>query len=160
MTIPGGFHIGSVQSLAPLKGKGNEITTDDFLQIMAATMKMPPMPGESGGSGGGETDQLTQLATFNMLDQLTRISEKIDSGLLMSQQQQAFGLMGKEVKVLHGETFATGKVEKVRFDKGFATIQLNGNNYYLNDILEVSTKEFEPPKETKPTEEPKKIITN
>lgn len=157
MDIPTSFHIGSVQSLAPVKGKGNEITTDDFLQIMAATMKMPPLPNEGGGGGGGgETDQLTQLATFNMLDQLTKLSEKMNSGLLINQQQQAFSLMGKEVKVLHGETFATGTVEKVRFDKGFATIQLNGNNYYLNDILEVSTKEFEPPKEIEPTEKPKK----
>lgn len=148
MDIPTSFHIGSVQSLAPVKGKGNEITTDDFLQIMAATMKMPPLPSEGGGGGGGgETDQLTQLATFNMLDQLTKLSEKMNSGLLISQQQQAFSLMGKEVKVLHGETFATGTVEKVRFDKGFATIQLNGNNYYLNDILEVSTKTYEAPKE-------------
>ncbi len=141
MDIPSGFHIGSVQSLAPTKGKGNEITTDDFLQIMAATMKMPAMPGGSeGGGGGGETDQLTQLATFNMLDQLSKISEKMNSGLLISQQQQAFNLMGKEVKVLDGESFATGIVEKVKFDKGFATIQVNGKNFNLNDILEASTK--------------------
>ncbi|SEK21956.1 flagellar basal-body rod modification protein FlgD [Carnobacterium iners] len=141
MDIPNEFHIGSVKSLAPIKGKGNEISTDDFLQIMAATMKMPPMPGGSeGGGGGGETDQLTQLATFNMLDQLTKISEKMNSGLLINQQQQAFNLMGKEVKVLDGEGFATGIVEKVRFDKGYATIQVNGKNFYLNDIIEASNK--------------------
>ena len=141
MDIPSDFHIGSVKSLEPTKSKGNEITTDDFLQIMAATMKMPAMPGGSeGGGGSGETDQLTQLATFNMLDQLSQISEKMNSSLLMSQQQQAFSLMGKEVKVLDGEVFATGVVEKVRFDQGYATIQVNGKNFYLNDILEASNK--------------------
>ncbi|MCA9766134.1 MAG: flagellar hook assembly protein [Carnobacterium sp.] len=141
MTIPNDFHIGSVKSLAPIKSKGNEISTDDFLQIMAATMKMPAMPGGSEGSGGGgETDQLTQLATFNMLDQLSKISEKMNSSLLINQQQQAFNLMGKEVKVLDGASFITGIVEKVRFDKGYATIEVKGKSFYLNDILEASNE--------------------
>ncbi|WP_414839004.1 flagellar hook assembly protein [Carnobacterium sp. TMP28] len=140
MAIPNDFHIGSVKSLAPLKGKANEISTDDFLQIMAATMKMPAMPGGSEGGGGSETDQLTQLATFNMLDQLSKISEKIDSGLLINQQQQAFNLMGKEIKVVDGNSFLTGVVEKVRFDKGYATVEVNGKSFYLNDILEATSK--------------------
>ncbi len=123
MDIPANFNIGTVKSITDSQKKSNELSTDDFLQIMAATIKMPAMPGESGGgSGGGETDYLTQLAQFNMMDQLTNISEKMNTDLLMNQQQQALGLLGKEVKVTDETNFITGPVEKVRFDKGYATI--------------------------------------
>jgi len=68
--IPSDFHIGSVKSLEPTKSKGKmKLQQMIFLQIMAATMKKCLLwPGGSeGGGGSGETDQLTQLATFNML---------------------------------------------------------------------------------------------
>lgn len=139
MDIPANFNIGSVNSIIDTTKKSNELSTEDFLQIMAATVKMPSMPGEGGGgSGGGETDYLAQMAQFNMMDQMTSISEKMNTELLISQQQQALGLLGKEVKVIDESSFATGVVEKVRFDKGYATIQVNGKDFYLNDILEVS----------------------
>lgn len=138
MEIPSNFHIGSVKSLTGTENKTNELSTDDFLQIMAATIKMPSMPGEDGGGGGGETDYLTQLAQFNMMDQLTNISEKMNSSLLMNQQQQAFSLLGKDVKVTDGSDLVNGIVEKVRFDQGYATVQVNGKDFYLNDILEAS----------------------
>ncbi|MGX7393774.1 flagellar hook assembly protein [Carnobacterium mobile] len=141
MDIPANFNIGSVNSIKDTQKKTNELSTDDFLQIMAATVKMPSMPGEgSGGSGGGETDYLAQMAQFNMMDQLTNISEKMNTELLINQQQQALGLLGKEVKVTDESSFVTGPVEKVRFDKGYATIRVNGKDFYLNDILEVSNQ--------------------
>ena len=140
MEIPSNFHIGSVKSLTGNENKSNELSTDDFLQIMAATIKMPSMPGEGGGGGGGETDHLTQLAQFNMMDQLTNISEKMNSSLLMNQQQQAFSLLGKDVKVTDGSDLVNGVVEKVRFDQGYATVQVNGKDFYLNDILEASNQ--------------------
>lgn len=140
MEIPSNFHIGSVKSLIGNENKSNELSTDDFLQIMAATIKMPSMPGEGGGGGGGETDHLTQLAQFNMMDQLTNISEKMNSSLLMNQQQQAFSLLGKDVKVTDGSDLVNGVVEKVRFDQGYATVQVNGKDFYLNDILEASNQ--------------------
>ncbi|ALV22039.1 hypothetical protein [Carnobacterium antarcticum] len=140
MEIPSNFHIGTVKSLTGNENKTNELSTDDFLQIMAATVKMPSMPGEDGGGGGGETDYLTQLAQFNMMDQLTNISEKMNSSLLMNQQQQAFSLLGKDVKVTDGSDLVNGVVEKVRFDQGYATVQVNGKDFYLNDILEASNQ--------------------
>lgn len=141
MDIPANFNIGSVNSIKDTQKKTNELSTDDFLQIMAATVKMPSMPGEGGGgSGGGETDYLAQMAQFNMMDQLTNISEKMNTELLINQQQQALGLLGKEVKVIDESSFVTGPVEKVRFDKGYATIRVNGKDFYLNDILEVSNQ--------------------
>lgn len=140
MDFPTEFMMGSITNSSSTEKKNNELATEDFLQIMAASIKMPSMPGESGSSsGGGETDYLAQLAQFNTLDQLTSVSEMLNMNVVMTQQQQALGLLGKEVKVVGAESgFVSGAVEKVKFDQGYATIQVDGKVYALNDILEVS----------------------
>lgn len=139
MDFPTDFMMGSVNNISSTKKNNTELSTEDFLQIMAASIKMPSMPGESGSSsGGGETDYLAQLAQFNTLDQLTTVSETLNMNVLMTQQQQALSLLNKEVKVAGAESgFVTGTVDKVKFDQGYATIQVDGKDYTLNDILEV-----------------------
>ncbi|WP_407371259.1 flagellar hook assembly protein [Carnobacterium sp.] len=139
MDFPTDFMMGSINNVSSTEKKNNELATEDFLQIMAASIKMPSMPGESGSSGGGgETDYLAQLAQFNTLDQLTTVSETLNMNVLMTQQQQALSLLGKEVKVAGAESgFISGNVDKVKFDKGYATIQVAGKDYALNSILEV-----------------------
>ena len=131
--------MGSINNSSSTEKKNNELATEDFLQIMAASIKMPSMPGEEGSSGGGgETDYLAQLAQFNTLDQLTSVSEMLNMNVLMTQQQQAVGLVGKEVKEAGTESgFISGTVDKVKFDQGYATIQVDGKDYTLNDLLEV-----------------------
>lgn len=139
MDFPTDFMMGSIKNVSSTEKKKNELATEDFLQIMAASIKMPSMPGEGGsGGGGGETDYLAQLAQFNTLDQLTTVSETLNMSVLMTQQQQGLSLLGKEVKVAGAESgFVSGTVDKVKFDKGYATIQVDGKDYALNDILEV-----------------------
>ncbi|MER2110885.1 MAG: flagellar hook assembly protein [Carnobacterium sp.] len=139
MDFPTDFMMGSINNVSSTEKKNNELATEDFLQIMAASIKMPSMPGESGSSGGGgETDYLAQLAQFNTLDQLTTVSETLNLNVLMTQQQQALSLLNKEVKVAGAESgFISGTVDKVKFDQGYATIQVGGKDYALNAILEV-----------------------
>jgi len=139
MDFPTDFMMGSINNISSTQKKNNELATEDFLQIMAASIKMPSMPGEGGSSGGGgETDYLAQLAQFNTLDQLTTVSETLNMNVLMTQQQQALSLLSKEVKVAGAESgFVSGTVDKVKFDKGYATIQVGGKDYALNSILEV-----------------------
>ncbi|MBT2731867.1 flagellar hook assembly protein [Carnobacterium sp. ISL-102] len=139
MDFPTDFMMGSINNSSSTEKKNNELATEDFLQIMAASIKMPSMPGEEGSSGGGgETDYLAQLAQFNTLDQLTTVSEMLNMNVVMTQQQQALGLLGKEVKVVGAESgFISGTVDKVKFDQGYATIQIGGKDYALNAILEV-----------------------
>lgn len=139
MDFPTDFMMGSINNVSSTEKKNNELATEDFLQIMAASIKMPSMPGESGSSGGGgETDYLAQLAQFNTLDQLTSVSETLNMSVMMTQQQQALSLLGKEVKVAGADSgFVSGNVDKVKFDQGYATIQVDGKDYALNDILEV-----------------------
>lgn len=141
MDFPTDFMMGSINNSTPTETNSAELSTEDFLQIMAASIKMPSMPGESGSgsSGGGETDYLAQLAQFNTLDQLTSMSEMMNMNVVMTQQQQALSLLGKEVKAAGAESgFVSGTVDKVKFDQGHATIQIDGKDYGLNDILEVS----------------------
>lgn len=141
MNIPDNFTIGSVDQLSPADTKQNsDLSQEDFLKIMAAAISMPSMSGE--GSGGSETDYLNQMAQFSMMDQMNEIATAINTTMLMTQQQQAVGLVGKEVTVAGLEAgMVTGTVEKVRFSNGYATLQVDGIEYNLNDVLEVGESE-------------------
>ncbi len=75
---------------------------------------------------------------MNMLDQMMELTTSIQNTMMMTQQQQALSLVGKEVTVAGlEEGLVTGIVDKVRFSNGFATIQIDGVNYNLNNIIEV-----------------------
>lgn len=129
--------IGSIDQMKATDIKNNmQIDQEGFLKIMAAAISNPSM---SGGEGGeSHTDYLGQMAQFNMLDQLAEMTTTLQTTMLMSQQQQALSLVGKEVTIAGEEAqLVSGVVEKVRFTNGYATIQVNGAEYGLNDLLEV-----------------------
>lgn len=144
MDIPTSFNIGSVDSIRGLKKESNsELSSDDFLKIMAASISNPPISsGEEGGSGGSG-DYISQIVQFNMIEQLTTLTESVSNNMLMMQQQQGLDLLGKEVKVLDETSFVSGKVEKVKFTEGFATLQINGTEYSMNDVVEVGAQSNE-----------------
>lgn len=146
MDIPASFNIGSVNSISGTKQKSNsELTSEDFLKIMAASISNPPISGGEGGSSdGGSSDYISQIVQFNMVDQLTALTETTTNNMLMMQQQQGLDLLGKEVKVLDETTFVTGTVEKVKFTQGYATLQINGTEYALNDVVEVGVQANDP----------------
>jgi len=137
MEIPNEFMIGSVNQLTPENTQNNTmIDQEDFLKILAAEISNPSFSNESGGSGG-QTDYMGQLIQMNMLDQMTELTTSLQSTMMMTQQQQALSLVGKEVTVAGQESgMVTGVVDKVRFTNGFANIQIDGVDYALNDILE------------------------
>ena len=111
------------------------LNVDDFLKIMAAEISnQNPMGGESGGSN---TDYISQLAQFTTLEQMGEITEGINMLTLMNQQQHSFNLIGKEVTLTVGEEKITGVVEKVKFDKGYAMLVVNNEEYPLGAVLEV-----------------------
>lgn len=147
MDIPTNFTIGSTESIRESKQKTNaELSSEDFLKIVAASISNPPISsGEGGGSSdGGSGDYISQIVQFNMVDQLTALTETVTTNMLMMQQQQGLDMLGKEVKVLDETTFVTGTVEKVRYTEGYATLQINGKEYALNDVVEVGVEANEP----------------
>ena len=105
--------------------KSSDISMDDFLKILAASMSNPSMGG-SDSSGGGSTDYISQLVQFTTLESLNELSETLTTSVILQQQQQAFSLINKQVTLMDGTETLSGTIEKVRFANGYATIVVNG----------------------------------
>src|SRR5699024_11210598 len=117
------------------KKSNGDMTIDDFMKIMAATISNPSMSEEDSGN---PQDYMMQMATFTQMEQMSAMTDVLSSTMLMIQQQQAISLSGKTVTVWSEEAGKVeGTVERVRFANGFATIQVDGKEYNLNDVLEV-----------------------
>lgn len=137
MDITSNFTIGSTEQLVTNKSQSNsDLSMDDFLQIMAAAIKMPAMS-EEGGSSGGSTDYMAQMIQFSTMEQLKDLTESLNTTMLMTQQQQALAMIGKTVTVTGEASIVTGVVDKVKFSNGFATLMIGGKDYYLNDIQSI-----------------------
>jgi flagellar basal-body rod modification protein FlgD len=138
MDITSNFTIGSTEQLVSNKSQSNsDLSMDDFLQIMAAAIKMPAMSEEGGGSSGGSTDYMAQMIQFSTMEQLKDLTESMNTTMLMTQQQQALAMIGKNVTVTGEASIVTGVVDKVKFSNGFATLMIGGKDYYLNDIQSI-----------------------
>ena len=117
--------------------KSSDISMDDFLKILAASMSNPSMSADSSSSGSGGTDYISQLVQFTTLEQLNTLSDTLTTSTLIVQQQQAFQLIGKQVTMNGEEGNESGKVEKVRFQNGYATLVVNGTEYKMSALQEV-----------------------
>lgn len=136
MEITPNFSIGNIdQAISKKKESNSDLSMDDFLKIMAASLKMPSM--SSSGEGDSSSDFMGQMIQFNTLNQLQSLTDSLNTTMLMTQQQQALSMVGKIVTVAQEGTTVTGTVEKVRFLNGYATIQVNGKDYYLSSVQEV-----------------------
>lgn len=143
MEINENFMIGSINQLKQNDKPDNmHIDQEGFLRIMAASISNPSMSG--GGDGESQTDYLGQIAQFNMLDQLSEVATTLQNTMLMTQQQQAINLVGKDVTLAGDDAqLVNGVVEKVRFSNGFATILVNGTEYGLNNLIEIGVSNGE-----------------
>lgn len=136
MEISPNFLIGSLENVKPQETKSRtDMGMDDFLQIMAASLRMPSMDSQGGGSDSS-TDYMAQMIQYTTLEQLKDMTEAMQNTMLMTQQQQALSLIGKEVRVDTEAAAVTGLVEKVKFQQGYATIQIDGKEYPLSSIQE------------------------
>lgn len=138
MNIPNNMMIGSLKSIQPEETtrQNSDLNMEQFLHIIANAMSMPSFDGE--GSGGSETDYIGQMVQFGMLNAVSDLNETMQTNLLMNQQQQALSLVGKDVTIAGKEDqLVMGTVEKVRFDNGYATLQVDGKTFDMNDVIEV-----------------------
>lgn len=130
------YLIGSKVNETNSSKEGNsQLSVNDFLKIMAAELQNQSPMGADGG-GGSKTDYISQLAQFTTLEELSSISESIGALTIMNQQQYAFNLIGKEVTA-NGEDTINGIVDKVKFQNGFAIVEVAGQDYHLSQISEV-----------------------
>lgn len=137
MDIPSDFMIGTADTLYNQKKNSTaELSSEDFLKIITASMKTPSFGGDSSGGGSEGTDYIAQMVQFSTMEQLSELTKTVSASLVMNQQQQGLSLMGKQVTVLDDDAFVSGKVAKVRFMNGYATIEVNGKDYSLNDLVE------------------------
>ena len=139
MNIPSNMMIGSLNAIQPEEQtrQNSDLDMEQFLQIISSAMSMPSFDG-GGGGGGSETDYVGQMVQFGMLNAMNDLNETMQTNLLMGQQQQALSLVGKEVTITsEDDQLVMGPVEKVRFDNGYATLQVNGITYDMNDVIEV-----------------------
>lgn len=121
------------------RGK-NELNIDDFLQIMVAEIQsMNPLSEE----GGSKTDYISQMTQFTTLEQMSNIAEGIGLLTLMGQEQYSFSLIGKEVTLASGDELVTGLVDKVKLQYGNILLEVNGEEYYLGDVIEVANGDVE-----------------
>lgn len=130
--------IGSLDNIQPngQMRQNSDLDMEQFLYIIANAMSMPSFDGQ--GGGGSETDYIGQMVQFGMLNAVNDLNDTMHTNLMMNQQQQALGLIGKTVTIAgNDDALIEGVVDKVRFDEGFATIEVNGEMYYMNDLIEV-----------------------
>lgn len=142
MNISNDFMIGAINRAQQSDIKDNTVLNQqDFLRILAAEISNPSFSEEGGGSGGN-TDFMGPMLQMNLIDQITDLNTAMQNSMMITQQQQALTLVGKEVTVA-GPTdgFVTGQVDKVRFSNGYASIQINGQNFNMSDIIEVGEGE-------------------
>ena len=138
MNISSNFMIGSTDQVINQKKQSNsEMNMEDFLKIMAASLKMPAVGSDGGGGGDNSMDYMSQMIQFSTMEQLQTLSSSLTATMMMTQQQQAISIVGKEVTVAQNGTVVTGTVEKARFHNGYATIQISGKDYYLSNVQEV-----------------------
>ena len=138
MDISSNFTIGSTDQVINKSKKSNsDMNMDDFLKIMAASLRMPSVTSEGGSGSDNSMDYMNQMIQFSTIEQLQTLTDSLTTTMLMTQQQQAVSMIGKEVTVAQDGSVVTGIVEKTRFFNGYATLQINGKDYYMSNIQEV-----------------------
>lgn len=138
MDISSNFTIGSTdQVINKSKQSNSDMNMDDFLKIMAASLRMPSVTSEGGSGSDNSMDYMSQMIQFSTIEQLQTLTDSLTTTMLMTQQQQAVSMIGKEVTVAQDGSVVTGIVEKTRFFNGYATLQINGKDYYMSNIQEV-----------------------
>lgn len=123
------------QTLKNIGNNNSTIKIDDFLKIISTAMSNPSLSGDSSSSGSSGTDYISQMAQFSTMETLNELNKTVTTAMMISQQQQAFSLIGKTVDMVDEKNQPfTGKVERVSFKNGFAQISVNGKYYDMSSI--------------------------
>ncbi len=115
---------------------GGNLDKDAFLQLLVAQMKyQDPLEPTS------NTEYISQLATFSSLEEMQNMTSAMNL-------QRASNLVGEEVyiKTTDSATGSTGyvhgKVNFVSYQNGKAYVNVNGENYPLDDVESIYDPEY------------------
>lgn len=120
------------------KSDPSEISMDDFLKILAASMSNPAIGGSESSGGNQGTDYISQFVEFTSLQQLQSLGKSLENSVKLQQQQQAFSLIGKEVTLNQEGKEVKGKIEKVKILNGVPMVTIDHQDYASANITEVS----------------------
>jgi flagellar basal-body rod modification protein FlgD len=119
----------SASSLPP-----QSLGKNDFLKILVAQLKNqdPSKPMD-------DTQNITQMAQFSSLEQMTNMSSGLDTLNKLQNSTQALNLAGRTVDLKNpaGGDPISGKVDEVRFTDGIPSIYVGGKGYALGDVISV-----------------------
>lgn len=115
------------------------ISREGFLKILAAELQnQDPL------SSGDNNEYIAQMAQFSNLEQLDTLNTSMEKLLLSQKFQEGSTMIGKTAKIaLDDGSYKTGEVSTVRLFKGKVYIVVDGNEYSIDDVVELSGRESE-----------------
>ena len=115
---------------------GGTLGKDAFLQLLVAQMKyQDPLEPTS------NTEYISQLATFSSLEEMQNMTAAMNL-------QRASNLVGEEVYIkttdatTGSSNYVHGKVNFVSYQNGKAYVNVNGENYPLDDVESIYDPEY------------------
>jgi len=120
-------------------GIGDSLDRNQFLEILLAQLQNqnPLKPQQSGKF-------VDQMASLTSLEQMTQISDSLNSFQQTQKSQQFLTLLDKNVKAQtsNGNTF-TGTVDSVKFSGDSTSVIIGGSTVSTEDITSISTTDGE-----------------
>jgi flagellar basal-body rod modification protein FlgD len=110
------------------------VNSDLFMQLLVTQMQhQDPLSQES-----DPTAQISQLATFAMVEQLEQMNSMFEVNQQLMLMNQGADLIGKEVTInLDDENTITGNVDSVQVVAGTPLLNINGKSYPVNSVIEI-----------------------
>lgn len=121
------------------RGLQQTLGKDSFLKILTEQLKQqdPLKPME-------DKDFIAQMAQFNSLEQMMELNKSFEMLTQQYGNTQAIGLLGKQVTINSGldrdgnPIIVSGSVSAIDQRSGAAKIKVNGNEYGVDQIVQIS----------------------
>jgi flagellar basal-body rod modification protein FlgD len=133
VTSVSGYSLTSTESTQ--SSSGLDLGTETFLTILTAQLQYQD-PMESMDN----TEYISQLAEFSTLEQLDNLNDSMTSLINLQNIQLGTSLVGKEVSVAKDGITDTGVVEKITNLSGNLIFTVNGDEYDISEIMEISNE--------------------
>ncbi len=114
------------------KETNDALGKDTFLKLMISKLSnQDPLDPTD------DSEFLSQLAQYTTMEQMMNMSETMTL-------QQGFDMVGKYVIVQYNDSYFTGTVDSVIYDKGEITLDVGGIKVSMDAVKEVMSKPYTP----------------